>query len=138
MSLQYSQHNHVDVNGTIFPIKNDENRSILSMPYDCIFEVLQYLNQIDLVNVCLVNRELCYLARRKLYRSIFVVILGPPIEIKMNVYNYFYTNYTIMNRADYRMDHLLKNPNLQFCQLIRFNFIKPVFCQRVQRLYPRI
>ncbi|EGW33602.1 uncharacterized protein SPAPADRAFT_60938 [Spathaspora passalidarum NRRL Y-27907] len=56
---EHKEHNHVDVNGTIFPIKNDENRSILSMPYECIFEVLQYLNQIDLVNVCLVNRVLC-------------------------------------------------------------------------------
>ncbi|EGW35699.1 uncharacterized protein SPAPADRAFT_64786 [Spathaspora passalidarum NRRL Y-27907] len=89
---------------------------ILTLPDEIIYEILGYLNQINILSVRLINLRFYIVATEKLFNFVYVNN-GDPVVIGPDVNSPFYLKYTVVNGWN-KFITLLNMKELQFVNTI--------------------
>ncbi|KAK6202830.1 uncharacterized protein RJT21DRAFT_132505 [Scheffersomyces amazonensis] len=74
--------------------------SLQSLPDEILIEIIYHLNQLDVLELCLVNRRIYKLCRVRLYRRALVNSIGRKIIMHRKINTFGYTHFTVVNNLD--------------------------------------
>ncbi|KAK6199449.1 uncharacterized protein RJT21DRAFT_141048 [Scheffersomyces amazonensis] len=85
-----------------------------SLPDEILIEIIYCLNQLDVLQLCLVNRKIYKLCRVRLYRRVLVNSIGRKIIIHRKLNTFGYTHFTVVNNLEtkHKKIHHIIVPNL--------------------------